>query len=164
MLPQLDPTWYASQSFWTIITFITMFFIVLHFIIPSMRATVGVRRSQIEKDIKETEALKAQVKTLMEELESVHGEIRMRTQQIYAQAQQEAQELTGKMQEEFDRRLSSNLAEQERALLTAKATALKEITSISTILTKEAAQKIAGISLSEAEIKETAQAGMEKKE
>lgn len=52
MLPQLDPTWYASQSFWMLITFCTMFLVIWRFVMPAMRATVDARRSRIENDIK----------------------------------------------------------------------------------------------------------------
>lgn len=58
MLPQLDPTWYASQSFWMLITFCTMFLVIWRFVMPAMRATVDARRSRIENDIKKTDELK----------------------------------------------------------------------------------------------------------
>ena len=57
MLPQLDPTWYASQGVWMLITFCAMFLVVWRFVIPAMRATVDVRRSRIENDIQETAKL-----------------------------------------------------------------------------------------------------------
>ena len=80
MLPQLDPTWYASQSFWMLITFCLMFLVVWRFVMPAMRATVDLRRSRIEEDIKKTEELKTEAARLLKELDEAQASVKQQTQ------------------------------------------------------------------------------------
>ena len=88
MLPQLDPTWYASQSVWMLITFCAMFLVVWRFVIPAMRATVDVRRSRIENDIRETEKLKTEAADLLKQLEQAQASVKAETQAVIARAEE----------------------------------------------------------------------------
>ena len=163
MLPQLDPTWYASQSFWMLVTFCMMFLVMWRFVMPSMRATVDARRSRIEKDLQEAEKLKNEASRLLKELEETQKSVKLKTQSLFAQAQTEAQTLTQQMEEEFNARLSAHIAEKENLLKTAKEKALQDIADISADLTDAIVQKIAGITVSATEIKKTTSSVMEKR-
>ena len=116
MLPQLDPTWYASQSFWMLFTFCMMFLVMWRFVMPSMRATVDARRSRIENDLQRTEELKNEASRLLKELEETQKSVKLKSQTLFAQAQADAQELTQQMEEDFNARLSAHIAEKERGL------------------------------------------------
>ncbi len=159
MLPQLDPTWYASQSLWMLITFCAMFLVVWQFVIPAMRATVDRRRSLIENDIKKTEELKNEATRLLKEIESAQTSIKEQTQALFAKAQEEAEQITKQMETSFDARLNARISEQEAALKTAKEQTMQEIATISGDLTDQIIRKVAGIKVSSEEIrKETAAA------
>ncbi len=162
MLPQLDPTWYASQSFWMLITFCAMFLIVWRVIMPSMYATVDARRSQIEIDIQKTDELKTEAARLLKELEDAQALLKEQTQAAFAQAQEEAQALTKQMETDFARRLAAHVAEKEQALLVAKENALQDISTISGDLTDQITRKVAGIAVSADEIKQKTISVMEK--
>ena len=163
MLPQLDPTWYASQSFWMLLTFCMMFLVMWRFVMPSMRATVDARRSRIENDLQETEKLKNESSRLLKELEETQRMVKLKTQALFVQAQEDAQSLTQRMEEDFNARLSAHIEEKERLLKTAKEKALQDIADISADLTDSIVQKIAGIMVPEMEIKKTTSSVMEKR-
>ena len=162
MLPQLDPTWYASQSFWTLITFCMMFLVVWRFVMPAMKATVDVRRSRIEEDIKQTEELKTEAARLLKELEAAQASVKEQTQAALARAQEEAQALTQEMEKEFSARLTRHIAEKEQVLKAAKEKVLQDISTISGDLTKQITRKVAGITVSAEEIKQKTASVMEK--
>ena len=164
MLPQLDPTWYASQSFWMLLTFCMMFLIMWRFVMPSMRATVDARRSRIENDLQKTEELKNEASHLLKELEETQKSVELKTQALFAQAQTDAQALTQQTEEIFNSRLSAHIAEKEQALEAAKKQALQDITRISADITSSIVQKIAGITVSAEEINQTTSSVLEKHE
>lgn len=163
MLPQLDPTWYASQSFWMLLTFCMMFLIMWRFVMPSMRATVDARRSRIENDLQKTEELKNEASRLLKELEETQKSVKLKSQALFAQAQADAQAQTQQMEEDFNVRLSAHIAEKERVLEAAKTAAMQDINRISADLTGLIVQKIANITVPAEELNKTTSSVMEKR-
>ena len=162
-MPQLDPTWYASQIFWMLLTFCMMFLIMWRFVMPLMRSTVDARRSKIEKDIQETEKLKNEAAALIKELDAAQALVKTQTQAIFAQAQEEAQNLIHQSEADFNTRLSAYISEKEEALEQAKKAALLDIAAISSDLTASIIQKTTGIKTAEEEIKKTTLSVMKEK-
>lgn len=163
MLPQLDPTWYASQSVWMLITFCAMFLVVWRFVIPAMRATVDVRRSRIENDIRETEKLKTEATDLLKQLEQAQASVKAETQAVIARAQSEAQALMKQTESEFTDRLAAYTAQKERELTESKKAALREIAAVSGALSAEMTQKLARIAVSVEETDKAVAAAMKEK-
>ncbi len=162
MLPQLDPTWYASQSFWMLVTFCAMFLAVWRLVMPAMRATVDVRRSKIEEDIKQTEILKTEAARLLKELDAARASVRENTARLMAQAQEQAQAQTAQSEAEFTARLNEHIAQKEQALKQARESALREVASISGELTDAIVRKIGGITVPADEIRQETASVMEK--
>ena len=162
MLPQLDPTWYASQSFWMLVTFCAMFLAVWRLVMPAMRATVDVRRSKIEEDIKQTEILKTEAARLLKELDAARASVRDNTARLMAQAQEQAQAQTAQSEAEFTARLNEHIAQKEQALKQARESALREVASISGELTDAIVRKIGGITVPADEIRQETASVMEK--
>ena len=162
MLPQLDPTWYASQSFWMLLTFCLMFLRMWRFVIPSMRATVDTRRSMIEQDLQETERLKNEASRLLKDLEETQKDVKLKTQALFAQAQAEAQALAQQTEEAFNARLSAHMAEKEQLLESAKKEALQDVGHISSDLAAQIVQKISGLTIPADEIDKTISSVMER--
>ena len=163
MLPQMDPTWYASQSFWMLATFCATFLMMWLFVMPSMRATVDARRSRIEGDLQKTEELKNEASRLLKELNEAQENVKKETQTLFARAQSEAQTLTQQMEADFNTRLASCIAEKEQALETAKKAALQDIVRISGDLAEQIIKKTTGLTVSTEEINKTTASVMEKR-
>ena len=48
-MPQLDPTWFASQLFWLAITFVTLYVVLSRFVLPPLLEIIA-RRAQTAQD------------------------------------------------------------------------------------------------------------------
>ena len=59
-MPQLDPTWFASQLFWLAITFAVLYTVLARAVLPPLQNIVARREGTIEGDIASAEALKEQ--------------------------------------------------------------------------------------------------------
>lgn len=162
MLPQLDPAWYASQSFWMLITFCTMFLVIWRFVMPSMRATVDARKSRIQNDLEKTEKLKNEASRLLKELDEAQASLKLKTQAVFVQAQAETQTLTKQLESDFNDRLSAHIAEKEKELEAVKKAALQDISRISGDLAQAIVHKVSNISVSMDEINDMTASVMEK--
>lgn len=147
MLPQMDPTWFASQSFWLLITFCAMLVIVRVCVMPLMRATVDLRQARLDEDIEATEKLKAKAETIIKEYDARIAEARKETQDILARAQQESQALLTVSEQAFNDRLNARIADSEKQLDRIRAEALDNVKRIAADITGAMAEKIAGVTL-----------------
>ncbi len=56
-LPQLDPTWYASQVFWLAVHFIVLYFIAAKLILPRIAESLNRREGRIANDLEQADRL-----------------------------------------------------------------------------------------------------------
>ena len=57
-MPQLDPTYWASQSFWLILIFITLYLALSNLFIPKIKNNIDNRENKIKNDLDEAQKLK----------------------------------------------------------------------------------------------------------
>lgn len=62
-LPQLDPTWFASQVFWLVIHFAALYLIALKLILPRIAASLERRAGRIAGDIEQADKLHKEAST-----------------------------------------------------------------------------------------------------
>ena len=56
-MPQLDPEYWLSQSFWLVVIFVTLYVLIAKFFIPKIKLSIGDRR-KIKDDLDEANKLK----------------------------------------------------------------------------------------------------------
>ena len=57
-MPQLNPEYWLSQSFWLVIIFITLYVLIAKFFIPKIKLSIGDRERKIKDDLDEANKLK----------------------------------------------------------------------------------------------------------
>ena len=57
-MPQLDPEYWLSQSFWLVVIFVTLYVLVAKFFIPKIKLSIGDRERKIKDDLDEANKLK----------------------------------------------------------------------------------------------------------
>ena len=57
-MPQLNPKYWLSQSFWLVVIFITLYVLVAKFFIPKIKLSIGDRERKIKDDLDEANKLK----------------------------------------------------------------------------------------------------------
>ena len=61
-MPQLDPKYWASQAFWLIIIFLSIYFLIAKIFIPKIKGNIDAREDKIRKDLEEAKFLKKKQK------------------------------------------------------------------------------------------------------
>ena len=57
-MPQLDPTYWASQAFWLILVFSILYLSISKFYLPKIKKNLDDRESKIKEDLDEANKLK----------------------------------------------------------------------------------------------------------
>ena len=52
-MPQLNPEYWASQAFWLIIIFLSIYILIARIFIPKIKSNIDMRESKIRKDLEE---------------------------------------------------------------------------------------------------------------
>lgn len=112
-MPQLDPTWFASQIFWLAITFLTLFIILSRIILPPLMGIMTQRKETVEGDLSTAQTMKAQAAEAKELYERTLAEARARSQQLLNDAMQEQKVRAEQAGKELENQISKKLSDAE---------------------------------------------------
>lgn len=70
-MPQLDPEYWLSQSFWLVVIFVTLYVLIAKFFIPKIKLSIGDRERKIKDDLDEANKLKKISEDKIEEYEKL---------------------------------------------------------------------------------------------
>lgn len=115
-MPQLDPTWFASQLFWLAIFFTALYVALSRFVLPPLLAIMASREQTVASDIDAAQRLKTQAEDARTAYERSLAEARGQAQQLLvdaALAQKERAEEAGR---DMDRQIAVKLADADRMI------------------------------------------------
>lgn len=148
-MPQLDPTWFASQLFWLAVTFTVLYFVLSKLVLPPLQDVMARRQSTVAGDIAQAQSLKTQADQAKVEYERTLAEARSRAQATVASTLAEhkakAEADSRNMDRQIEQRLtdaSRKIAQQKQELLDALTPTAAELTSL--IVEKLTQQKPSG--------------------
>ena len=68
-MPQLDPTYWASQAFWLILIFSGLYLVLANLFIPKIKSSIDNRENKIKDDLDEAQKLKNLAEQKLKEYE-----------------------------------------------------------------------------------------------
>ena len=145
-LPQLDPTYYASQVFWLVLTFVGLYILFSRSILPAISNTLENRHEHIQGDLDTAERLKEEAESVQKSYESKLDAARTKANKLYLDVENDIQQRSEKEQAELRARLQKETELSEARIAKAKKEAMKEMDTIAAEIASIAAEKIVGIS------------------
>jgi len=119
-MPQLDPTWFASQLFWLAVSFTVLYFILSRLILPPLQEVIARREQTQGQDIETAQALKFQADHAKQEYEATMAASREKAQGLLAEAvatQKAKAEAAGR---EMDAQIAKKLDEASKKIAVKK--------------------------------------------
>ena len=114
-MPQLDPQYWASQVFWLVIIFLSIYVLIDKIFIPKIRNNIDVRKDKISKDLESAKNFKEQAEKKLEEYNLLIESAKKDANKILSESRQKLNEdmqiKRAKIQKEIDEEL--NKAEKE---------------------------------------------------
>ena len=87
-MPQLDPEYGVSQSFWLIISFGLIYFLVSKIFIPKIKGNIDAREDKIRKDLEEAKHLKEEAEIKLTDYKKLIEKAKIDNKKILAENRQ----------------------------------------------------------------------------
>ena len=150
-MPQLDPTTFAPQLFWLVVTFVLLYLVMWKIAIPRIGEVLQNRQKRIDSDLEKAGELKKEAESVRKAYEKLVTDgsnkaqetIRAARQKIAAEALAQHAFLTEK--------LAAQTSEAETRITIAKEQALASIRTVSMEVTQAAASRLMDQKISETE-------------
>ena len=152
-LPQLDPAWFASQIFWLLITFSTMYAIFSKKILPELSTTLENRREHIQNDLDTAEELKEKAETAHQRYEELMSGAYQESRDLVHKNEEAMKKKYNKFMDNFRESSSEQLAALDKDLAKMKTKAKKDMNDMVADLATQAADKIAGVKANKSDMK-----------
>lgn len=143
-LPQLDPTTYAPQVVWLVITFAVLYFLMTKVALPRITNVLEERQNRIEGNLEKAEALRAQAQATAEAYEQSLAAARQAAQAVLAEARDRISADAAARQAELGERLTAEIAAAEARIVEAKQEAMADIRKLAGEVAVSASQKLTG--------------------
>tara|TARA_B100000945_G_scaffold150660_1_gene120849 strand:+ start:238 stop:813 length:576 start_codon:yes stop_codon:yes gene_type:complete len=154
-MPQLDPKYWASQSFWLIIIFLSIYLLIARIFIPKIKNSIDMRESKIRKDLEEAKVFREEaekkLKSYKELMETAKIDARKILSESNRSLNEEMQEKKNKIQKEIEKEIYN----AENEIIKFKNESLEKVNFISEEIVSSLIKEIFGEDLNRSSIKAT---------
>ncbi|MBY0406220.1 MAG: hypothetical protein K2Q01_00890 [Rickettsiales bacterium] len=153
-MPQLDPTWFASQIFWLALCFGLLYVLLSRVVLPPLMGTMAQRSGTIASDIESAQTLKLEAEQARIGYEKTMAEARSKAQSVVNEAvadQKAKAEAKGK---ELERQIEQKLAAATQQIEGKKAAMMEQLAPATKELASLIVEKLTQASPTEEEVNE----------
>jgi F-type H+-transporting ATPase subunit b len=142
-MPQLDPKYWASQAFWLILVFTSLYLAVAKLFIPKIKNNLDDRDHKIKSDLDEANNLKNISEKKQIEYEKTIEEAKKEVQQIIFENKKKV----------FEKEINEEIEKAQKEINTLKKNSSNDIIKISEKVASKIIEDISGEKLNESSIK-----------
>ena len=150
-MPQLDPSTFATQLVWLIITFVILYLILWKSALPRIASILQDRQERIDDDLEKAEKLQKEAEIALEDYQRMVSDGRRKAQEIVREASQKMAIETTQRQNTLTEKLAKNANKAETRIQNAKNEALKNIESVVSDIAQATAHRLTGLQISKTE-------------
>ncbi len=145
-MPQFDPSSFASQIFWLVVTFAALYWVVAKIAVPRIGEVLEQRARVIQDDLDRAAKLKADTNAAIAAYEQAMAEARDQAHEHMRKAQAEMKEIADKKTAEVSARVTTQITEGEARINKAKQDAMDGLTGIAADTARDVVNKLAALS------------------
>ncbi len=157
-LPQFEVQTYASQIFWLVVAFGTLYYLLVRRGLPRVAQILETRQSRITADLDRAAELRAEAEAALQRYEEVVAKAHLDAQRQVKEAQDRLGADLAQQQARLDGELAAKVHDAELRITEAKRSALGQITDVAVETIQAAAKRLAGLEVSE----ETARSALDR--
>jgi F-type H+-transporting ATPase subunit b len=150
-MPQLNFHDFAPQLFWLAVTFTLLYVLMKNVALPRIGEVVAAREQRIANDLDRAAALKADAEAAMQAYEKTQVEARTKAADLVRQAEAAIARETAARQGQLAGELGEKLKNAEQRIAAARASAMGNLTTVSTEVARAAVERLIGESVPQAE-------------
>lgn len=162
-MPQLDPTYFATQVFWLAISFLVLFFLMWKIALPRVGDILTKRQERIDDDLQKAEKLRNDAAEVLAAYERAVADGRARAQTILRETSERLAKESAEQQAALAETLKRQTEEAERRIDTARRDALANVRVVAAEAAQAAAAKLIGADVARTDAERAVQQAMEER-
>ena len=150
-MPQLDPTYFATQLFWLVVCFVILYLVMWKISLPRIADVLRERQERMDDDLEKAESLKADAQQVLETYQKTMADGRNEAQSILRTAKEKISADGAARLTELSERLATETANAEARIAEAQQEALANIRGVAVETAQAAATRLIGREVSSAD-------------
>ena len=152
-MPQLDPTYWASQAFWLILVFVILYISISKFYLPKIKGNLVNRENKISKDLEDANDFKENSDSKIKQYEIILENAKREVSKIHFESKNNLDKNIQLKKEEMEKEIEKEILKAQREISDLKKSSISSIQNISKNIASDIIQNISGDKLNESSIK-----------
>lgn len=141
-MPQLDPTYFASQIFWLAITFGFLYLVFARKVLPTVSEVLENRQNKLTGELERAEALKNEAEEARKTYEVALAEARFKAGETLKDMHGKVATMQDERKTKLDESLGRQMAEAETRIKKTRQKALSDMEEVAIGVTQKIVEKL----------------------
>ena len=152
-MPQLDPTYWASQAFWLILVFTILYISIAKFYLPKIKNNLENRENRIKDDLNDANNFKELSVSKLKEYEKILEDAKKEVIKIHMESKNSLDKDIKIKKEAIEKEIEKEINKAQKEISDLKKNSISDIRKISENITSNIIESISGDKLNESSIK-----------
>ena len=154
-MPQLDPTYWASQAFWLILVFSVLYISISKFYLPKIKDNLENRENKIKEDLENASKFKEESEIKLKEYDKILESAKKEVSIIHFESKNILKKNIEEKKRDIEQQIEKDFAKTQKEIIDLKKNSLATIQNISENIASNIIENISGDKLNESSIKAT---------
>ena len=152
-MPQLNPTYWASQAFWLILVFSILYISISKFYLPKIKNNLENREKKIEEDLNDASKYKELSEVKLNEYKKIIENAKNEISKLHMDSKNSLSREIQIKKEKIEKEISNEILKAQNEIIELKKNSLSSIQLISKEIASNIIENISGVKLNESSIK-----------
>ena len=152
-MPQLDPTYWASQGFWLILIFTILYISISKFYLPKIKDNLDNRENKIKEDLENANKFKEQSEAKLKEYEIILENAKKEVSKIHFESKNILDKEIQSKKDMIEKDIEKEILKAQKDITELKKNSISSIQKISENIAANIIENISGEKLNESSIK-----------
>ena len=152
-MPQLDPTYWASQAFWLILAFTILYISIAKFYLPKIKNNLDNRENKIKEDLDAANKFKDLSELKLKEYEKILEDSKKEVLKIHLDSKNKLDKDIQEKKEVMEKEIENEINKAQKEIAELKQNSISDIHNISRDIASNIIENISGDKLNESSIK-----------
>ena len=154
-MPQLDPTYWASQAFWLVLVFSILYISISKFYLPKIKDNLDNRENKIKEDLENANKFKEESEAKLKEYDLILENAKKEVLKIHFESKSILDKDIQLKKDSMEKEIEKEISKAQKEILELKKNSISSIQSISKSIVSNIIENISGDKLNESSIKAT---------
>ena len=151
-MPQLNPLDWVPQLIWLLVTFGTLYLLMVYVALPRIGGVIEARAAHIAKDLAAADKLRRETEEAIAAYEQALAEAKQKAHAIIEEGRAKLKAETAGERAKLDSELAKKGAEAEARINEAKTSAMREVSAVAADVAADIVRQLIGVAPPKAEL------------